>query len=67
MKIEDEDEDPRVALTAALMVCEWEGELVALPPTCEVDHEAAATVFLLADAGCTLPEAAAYLRRQGRV
>lgn len=73
-----EREDLRnVALLACIMVAEAEGELIEFPAgeprapdernatgddPAGVDSEAAATVWLLAQAGVTLPEAAAYLR-----
>ena len=54
----DHSEDPdcrRIALLAMLMVAAYEGEIV--PATeCEVDPEAAATVWLLAQAGVTLAD-----------
>ena len=54
-----------IALTAMLMVAEYEGELV-LPEgsECEVCPEAAATAWLLTQAGLTLTEAGAYLRSE---
>lgn len=55
-----------VSLLSRLSVAELEQDLVTHPPTCEVDHEAAATVSLLALAGATLPETAAYMRGERR-
>ena len=80
----DHSEDPdcmRIALTAYLMVAEYEQELIKFPAgeprvlpvssqpqsstgddPAGVDPEAAATVWLLAQAGVSLEQAGAYLR-----
>ena len=84
----DHSEDPdcmRIALTAMLMVAEYENELIEFPAgeprtiaggsrdgvtgddPAGVDPEAAATVWLLAQAGVTLPEASYYLRGERSV
>lgn len=55
-----------VALVSRLSIAELEQDLVAHPPTCEVDQEAAATVSLLAMAGVSLPQVGAYMRGERR-
>ena len=62
---QSEDHDMlRIAITAALLVAEFEQELVQMPADCVVDPEAAATAFLLADAGCSIDETIAFMRRE---
>jgi hypothetical protein len=59
----DYTESQRIALTAHLLVAEWEGELIPFPPgDAEFDQDAALTLRLLAEADCWLIEAVAYLR-----
>lgn len=55
-----------VSLLSRISVAEIEQDLILHPPTCEVDQEAAATVFLLAQADVTLPQVGAYMRGERR-
>jgi len=62
----DQSENPRlqeIALRACLLVAEWEGEIIALPAACVVDHEAAASIYFLAQVPeMTATEAGLYMQ-----